>query len=132
LEGGENLIQIIDKAIEPQEVLNDLKANDSGSLVMHIGIVRPSSEGKKVSSIEYQIEKNRAERELHQIVEDIKGKWQIQDIALLRRIGKLVLGEIILVAAIAAPHRKEAFEACQYAIERLRGMTSVQKKEIYG
>jgi len=126
------LIQIIDKAIEPQEILNDLKANDSGSLVMHIGIVRPSSEGKKVSSVEYQIEKDGAERELHQIVGDIKSKWQIQDIALLRRMGKLRLGEIILVAAIAVPHRKKAFEACQYAIERLRGMTSVKKRENYG
>jgi molybdopterin synthase catalytic subunit len=46
-------------------------------------------------------------------------------------MGKLVLGEIILIAAIAAPHRKDAFEACQYAIERLRGMTSVQKRENY-
>jgi molybdopterin synthase catalytic subunit len=125
------LIQIIDRAIEPHEVLNDLKANDSGSLVMHIGIVRPSSEGKKVTSVEYQIEKEEAARELLQITGDIKSKWQIQDIALLRRMGKLVLGEIILIAAIAAPHRKDAFEACQYAIERLRGMTSVQKRENY-
>ena len=125
------MIQIIDRAIEPQEVLNDLKANDSGSLVMHIGIVRPSSEGKKVSLIQYQIDKDEAERQLHQITGDIKGKWQIQDIALLRRMGKLFLGEIILIAAIAAPHRKDAFEACQYAIERLRGMTSVQKRENY-
>lgn len=99
---------------------------------MHIGIVRPSSEGKKVSSIEYQMEKEGAECELRQIVVDIKGKWQIQDIALLRRMGKLALGEIILIAAVAAPHRKEAFEACQYAIERLRGMISVKKRENYG
>ena len=112
--------------------MNELNASDSGSLVTHIGIVRPSSEGKKVTSVEYQIEKDRAERELNQIVGDIKSKWQIQDAALLRRMGKLALGEIILIAVIAAPHRKDAFEACQYAVERLRGMTSVKKKEIYG
>jgi molybdopterin synthase catalytic subunit len=54
------LIQIIDRAIVPHVFFNDIKANDSGSLVMHIGIVRPSSEGKKVTSVEYQIEKEEA------------------------------------------------------------------------
>ena len=82
------MIHIIDRAIDPQEVLNDLKANDSGSLVMHIGIMRPSSEGKKVSSIEYKIDKGGAKRELNKIAGDIKGKWQVQDIALLRTVGE--------------------------------------------
>ena len=126
------MIQIIDKPIDPQVLLDDVKTNDSGSLVVHFGIVRPTSEGKKVSSIEYLIEEKVAKRELNQIAGDIKSKWQIQDIALLRRKGKLQLGDTILAAAIAAPHRKDAFEACQYAVERLRGMASVKKIESFG
>jgi molybdopterin synthase catalytic subunit len=54
----------------------------------------------------------------------------MQDIALCRRIGKLNLGDAILVAAVAAPHRREAFEACMEAVERMRNMVSVKKKEI--
>ncbi len=52
-------------------------------------------------------------------------------IQVVSRTGRLSLGEIILVAAVSAPHRKDAFEACQYAVEQLRGMSSVKKKEIY-
>jgi len=125
------MIQVINRAIAPQEVLDSLKSDASGSVVMHIGVVRPSSGGEKVTSIEYRVVEDEAERELSQITSAIRNKWEIQDIALCRRTGMLPLGEIILVAAVSAPHRKEAFEACQYAVERLRGMTSVKKREIY-
>jgi len=125
------MIQVINRVISPQEVLDSLKSDASGSVVMHIGVVRPSSGGEKTISVEYHVVEEEAERELSRIASDIRNKWEIQDIALYRRMGTLALGEIILVAAVSAPHRKEAFEACQYAIERLRGMTSVKKREIY-
>ena len=122
---------ITSKAILPQEVLNNLKSDVSGSIVTHIGVVRPSLEGDKLLSIEYRVNEAEAERELSRIAGDIKNKWKIQDIALCRRTGTLTLGEIILIAVVSAPHRREAFEACQYAVEQLRGMISVKKREIY-
>ncbi|MFW6102319.1 MAG: molybdenum cofactor biosynthesis protein MoaE [Chloroflexota bacterium] len=125
------MIQVINEVISPPKVLDSLKADISGSVVIHLGIVRPSSGEKQVLSIEYQVENVQAEQEMASIAGDIRGKWEIQDIALCRRTGKLGLGEIILAAAISAPHRKEAFEACQYAVERLRGMTSLKKREVY-
>ena len=125
------MINLTNEAILPQEVLDSLKSDVSGSVVLHLGIVRPSSQGRQVNSIEYRIEKEKAWQELSSIANDIKGKWEIQDIALCRRMGNLGLGEIILVAAVSAPPRKEAFEACQYAVERLRSMTSVTKSEVY-
>ena len=124
------MIQITDKPISPQHVVNSLKISLSGSVVMHIGVVRPLSEGSRLVSIEYEMDSIEAEQELSQIVTEIRATCEIQDIALCRRIGKLDLGEAILVAAIAAPHRKEAFEACEQAVERMRNMVSVKKKEI--
>jgi molybdopterin synthase catalytic subunit len=97
---------------------------------MHLGIVRPDSNGRRVVSIEYEADINAAERELSHIVNEILTKWKIQDIALCRRRGRLDLGGVILMVAIAAPHRKEAFEACEYAVECMRNMDSVKKKEI--
>ena len=124
------MIQVYDRAILPGEVLSSLKTDTSGSVVMHLGIVRPASEGKRLVSIEYQAEKSKAEQELSTIAGEIANKWEIQDVALCRRTGKLDLGDIILVAAVAAPHRKEAFEACRYAVERMRTMNSMKKGEI--
>lgn len=125
------MIQITNRAILPQEVLDALETDVSGSVVVHIGIVRPSSGGTQVSSILYQIDEKRATQELSEIAEDIRSRWHPQDVALVRRTGKLKLGETILVAGISAEHREEAFEACQFAVERLRKMDSVNKREIY-
>jgi len=125
------MIEVTKRAISTRKVVDSLKTDISGSVVVHLAILRPSSEGQKLVAIEYDMDRAIAEKELSQIEGEIRAKWEIQDVSLCRRAGKLSLGETILVAAVSAPHRKEAFEVCQYAVERLRGMTSVKKREIY-
>ena len=125
------MIQVTRQVISPQKVVDSLKTDVSGSVVVHLAILRPSAEGQKLVSIEYEMDKTAAEKELSQIEGEIRARWEVQDISLRRRAGKLTLGETILAAATAAPHRKEAFEACQYAVEQMRGMKSVKKREIY-
>ena len=124
------MVKVTEELVPPQLLLDSLKTDSSGSIVMHLGIVRPNSEGRRVISIEYGADTNAAERELLHITNEIRSKWKIQDIVLYRRTGKLNLGDVILIAAVAAPHRKEAFEACEYAVERMRSMQSIRKKEI--
>lgn len=124
------MVKVTEELVPPQLLLDSLKTDSSGSIVMHLGIVRPNSEGRRVISIEYGADTNAAERELLHITNEIRSKWKIQDIVLYRRTGKLNLGNVILIAAVAAPHRKEAFEACEYAVERMRSMQSIRKKEI--
>ncbi|MFW6102635.1 MAG: molybdenum cofactor biosynthesis protein MoaE [Chloroflexota bacterium] len=125
------MIQVTKETVLLQRVLDSLKTDTSGSVVTHTAIIRPSSEGKRVVSIEYQANKTEAEEELQQIASEIGTELEIQDISLYRRLGKLKVGDAILIAAVAAPHRKEAFQACAEAVERMRGMTSVSKREIY-
>jgi len=124
------MVKVTEALVSPQLLVDSLKTDSSGSVVTHLGIVRPDSNGRKVVSIEYEADINASERELSNIANEILTKWGIQDIALYRRVGKLKLGDVILVAAVGAPHRKEAFEACDYAVEWMRSMKSVRKKEI--
>src|SRR5512136_1872209 len=124
------MVKVTEALISAQQLLDGLKTDSSGSIVMHLGIVRPDSNGRKVVSIEYEADINASERELSNIANEILIKCKIQDIVLYRRVGKLNLGDVILVAAVGAPHRKEAFEACEYAVECIRSMKSVRKKEI--
>ena len=120
------MIKVTEALVSPQLLLEGLKSNSSGSIVTHLGIVRPDSQGRRVVSIEYEMDQRAAEKELSHIAKEIMTKWKIQDIALYRRTGRLNLGDVILMAAIAAPHRKEA---CEYAVECMRKMKSVKKKE---
>jgi molybdopterin synthase catalytic subunit len=124
------MVKVTEALVSPQLLLDGLKTDSSGSIVMHLGIVRPDSNGRKVVSIEYEADINASERELSNIANEIRAKWKIQDIAVCRRTGRLDLGDMILMVAIASPHRKEAFEACEYAVECMRNMKSVRKKEI--
>jgi molybdopterin synthase catalytic subunit len=124
------MVKVTEVLVSPQLLLDSLKTDSSGSVVTHLGIVRPNSNGRKVVSIEYEADINASERELSNIANEILTKWEIQDIALCRRIGRLDLGDLILMVAVASSHRKEAFEACEYAVECMRSMKSVRKKEI--
>ena len=124
------MVKVTETLVSPQLLFDSLKTDSSGSIVTHLGIVRPDSNGRKVVAIEYEADINASERELSNIADEILTKWGIQDIALYRRVGKLNLGDVILIAAVGAPHRKEAFEACNYAVECMRNMKSVRKKEI--
>jgi molybdopterin synthase catalytic subunit len=125
------MVKVTEVLVSPQLLLDSLKTDSSGSIVMHLGVVRPDSQGRRVVSIEYETDERVAEKDLSHIAKEIMTKWKIQDIALYRRIGRLNLGDLILVVVIAAPHRKEAFEACEYAVECMRNMKSVKKKEIF-
>lgn len=125
------MFRITDKPVSPQEASESLKTDISGSVVTHFAILRPSSEGPRLIAMEYEVSQKTAEEELSRIESELRSRWQIQDVGLWRRAGRLGMGEIILIAAVSAPHRREAFEACEYAVERLRGMISVKKREIY-
>ena len=123
------MVKVTEELVSPQLLIDSLRTDSSGSIVVHVGIVRPESGGRKVSCIEYEMEGNAAEKELLHIENETMTKFQIQDVALCRKTGRLNLGEVILMAVISAPHRKEAFEACEFAVKQMRNMTSVKKRE---
>ena len=125
------MIQISAEPVLPQEVLANLKTSNAGSVVIHVGVVRPFSDGKKVTSIEYQVDRQMAEKELSSLASAIQGKWEIEDLALCRRMGQLNFGEVILVAAVAAHRHKAAFQACQFAVEQMKNMSSITKREMF-
>ena len=125
------MIRITGEPLSPQDLLNLVKTEDSGSLVMHVAVVKPVSEGREVVGIEFKISKTDAERELSQLATRICTQWEVEDIALCRRAGPLNFGEVILIAAVSSARHKPAFEACQFAVEQMKKMKSVIKKEIF-
>jgi molybdopterin synthase catalytic subunit len=125
------MLQVTDQPISPEQVLASVKVSGSGSVVLHVGVVRPFSEGEKVTSIEYLMERKEAERELAAMASEIKTRWEIEDMALCRRAGRLNFGETILIVAVSASRHKAAFEACQGAVERMKRMRSVTKREVF-
>ena len=125
------MIEITKKPISPEFVVNKIKTDSSGCVVTYVGLIRNHSHDKQVLSVEYKDSKGTAENELQEIADKIRQKWQVNNLAICHRIGKLEVGDINLVVAIASAHRQEGFAACQYAIDQFKQKLPTQKKEIY-
>ena len=101
----------------------------AGAILIFAGVVRDNSQGKSVDHLEYEAYPAMAEESMRQIIEEIHARWAGVRAALAHRIGKLKIGEASLLIAVAAPHRPEAYTASRYAIERVKAIVPVWKKE---
>ena len=125
------MINISEKAISPDKVIAKAKRNSSGCVVTYVGLIREISFGKTVLSVEYIDAMSDAKTKLSEIADEAKQKWNVDNIAISRRIGKLNVGDINLVVAVAAAHRSEGFDACQYIIDQFKQRLPTNKIETY-
>jgi len=125
------MIEITEKLISPEQIINKAGNEGCGCVVTYVGLIRGHSQGKTVLSVEYQDTTGNAESVLQEIAGEARHRWQIENIAISHRIGKLWVGEINLVVAVASAHRDEGFAACQYAIDQFKLRLPTKKTETY-
>jgi molybdopterin synthase catalytic subunit len=125
------MIKITDKPISPETVINQARTSGSGCVVTYVGLIRDNSHGKPVLSVEYMNSDGKAEDGLRQIAAEIKKKFPVNAVAICHRVGKLKVGDINFVVAIAAAHRGEGFAASQYAVDRFKESLPTVKTETY-
>ncbi|MEA5497613.1 molybdenum cofactor biosynthesis protein MoaE [Limnoraphis robusta] len=115
-------------SVEEIYALVDQPAN--GAIVLMSGMVRNNTADQPVDALEYQAYQPMAIRVFEQIAREIRQKWSdVTGVAIHHRIGRLQVGEISVLVAVGSPHRREAFEACQYAIDTLKHNAPIWKKE---
>jgi molybdopterin synthase catalytic subunit len=125
------MIEVTKKAISLEAVIARVKSDGSGCVVAYVGLIRDHSHGKPVLSVEYQDSKGKAEMILQEVASEARRNWQVENIAISHRTGKLVVGEINLVVAVASAHRREGFDACQYIINQFKERLPTKKTETY-
>jgi molybdopterin synthase catalytic subunit len=115
-------------SVEEVYAIADDQAN--GAIVLMSGMVRNQTDGKAVMSLEYQAYEPMALRVFYQIAADIRSSWSdVSRVVIYHRVGHLKIGEISVLVAVGCPHRREAFEACRYAIDTLKHQAPIWKKE---
>ena len=127
----QTLIQITDLPIEPEAVINLVKTESSGAINVFIGTVRNSTQNREVVKLEFEAYESMAIKELHKIANQVKARWPVNEIAIYHRVGELAIGDIPVVIAVSTPHRKQGFEACEFAIDILKLAVPIWKKEIF-
>ncbi len=124
-------IQITDNALSVEEALAAVKADSAGAINLFIGTVRSKSKSKQVVRLEYESYDKMVLGEIEKIVQTVKQKWPVEKIVVHHRKGTLQVGEIAVIIAVATPHRKDSFEACQYTIDTLKKTVPIWKKEVF-
>lgn len=114
-----------------EEVVEKVRSDSCGAIATFIGTVRNASMGKKVVYLEYDAYEEMAVKKMSAIGQEVKEKWDVDKMAITHRIGKLDIGEMSVVIAISSPHRKDALEACQYTIDRIKQIVPIWKKEVW-
>ncbi len=109
----------------------EVASHEAGAIATFTGTVRRHSRGRDVESLEYEAYAEMAEDVLAEIAAELRGRYDLTDIAIHHRVGRLELGEASVVVAVSAPHRADALAACRDAIDALKDRVPVWKKEIY-
>jgi molybdopterin synthase catalytic subunit len=124
-------IKISDKTLDPKWAEDFIADDAAGGSVVFIGTVRNQTKGKKVMKLAFESYEPMAVKEMHKIAKAAAEKWDALKIAIHHRVGVLVVGEIPVVIAVSTPHRKAAFEACEYCIDTLKETVPIWKKEFF-
>lgn len=124
-------IQILESPLDPQACVDFVTNEAAGGITTFIGTVRNQTKGKNVIQLDFEAYRPMAISEMRKIAKQAAEKWPVQKIAIHHRIGVLQVKEIAVVIAVATPHRKAAFEACQYAIDTLKETVPIWKKEFF-
>jgi len=125
------MIQLTDKPISTDAVLEAVRSPAAGAVVLFLGTVREMTEGRRTESLEYECYEEMARKELAELETEARGRWPLVKAAVVHRLGHLPLGEISVAIAVSSPHRRAAFEAGQWLIDRIKEVVPIWKKENY-
>ena len=103
----------------------------AGAVSVFLGVVRNNNLGRDVAYLEYDAYPEMASKVMRRIAEEIRERWEVCEIAMQHRTGRLEIGETSVAVAVSAPHRAQSIEACQYGIDRLKAIVPVWKKEVW-
>lgn len=125
------MLEITDQPISLEPLVSAVKRSSSGAVATFLGVVREQTRGRQVRYLEYEAYREMAILKMREIADEIRRKWEVDEIAMAHRVGRLQIGDASVAIAISAPHRREALAACVYAIDRLKEVVPIWKKEIW-
>ena len=125
------MILLTRKPLDSEAITTTVHGDANGGVVTFLGTTRNETDARRVLYLEYEAYEDMAEKMLARIAQEIRERWGITDVSIAHRFGRLEIGEVSLVVAVASPHRAEAFAACQYVVDRIKQDVPIWKKEVF-
>ncbi|WP_187373149.1 molybdenum cofactor biosynthesis protein MoaE [Bacillus rubiinfantis] len=123
------LYEISKEPIDIQTVIDKVVQREAGAITTFIGTVRELTHGKRTLYLVYEAYEAMALKKLAQIGAEIEERWRGAKVAISHRVGRLDITDVAVVIAVSTPHRADAYEANRYAIERIKEIVPIWKKE---
>jgi molybdopterin synthase catalytic subunit len=123
--------RLSEEPLDPAEVLAEVRSDEAGAHATFVGTTRISSRGRTVHYLEYEAYGGMAEKVMAELADELKTRYDLCEVAILHRIGRVEIGGISVAIAVSAPHRADALAACKDAIDRLKEIVPLWKKEVY-
>jgi molybdopterin synthase catalytic subunit len=123
--------RVTEEPLSLEAVAAEVADDRAGAVATFMGTVRRQSRGREVTLLEYEAYAEMAEDVMSDLARDLKSRYELCEVAIHHRVGRLEVGEASVVIAVSAPHRQDALAACQDAIDRLKETVPLWKKEVY-
>ena len=127
--GGAFLLS--EETLSLDRVVDEVRTEDAGAIATFTGTTRIQSRGRTVTHLDYEAYEGMAEQVMAEIADGLRARYELCDIAIHHRIGRVGIGETSVVIAVSAPHRRDALAACKDAIDELKERVPLWKKEVY-
>lgn len=123
------MIRLTRNVIDYHALTEEVRRNHCGAVVTFLGTVRDLTGERETVALDYEAYPGMAEKKMAEIEAETRERWAVGGIVLEHRLGHLEVGDISVAVAVSCPHRGDAFEACRYAIDRLKELVPIWKKE---
>ena len=123
--------RLSDEPLSLEAVVDEVASDHAGAIATFVGTTRAFSRGRPVRHLEYEAFEGMAEQEMARIAAELRERYELNDVAIHHRVGRVDIGERSVVIAVSAPHRGDALAACKDAIDTLKQTVPLWKKEVY-
>ena len=128
---GLRFASIVREAVDTSTVLEKIKRGEDGAAVVFEGVVRNQTRGRKTLYLDYEAYEEMALQQMERLAEQALKDFQIRDVALAHRLGRLEIGETSVLVVVASAHRAAGFDACRWLIDTLKRTVPIWKKEYF-
>jgi molybdopterin synthase catalytic subunit len=122
---------IVRARIDTPDIVATLKRGEDGASVVFEGVVRNQTRGRRTLYLDYEAYEDMALQQLESLASEALKKFQIRDVAIVHRLGRLEIGETSVLIVVASAHRGPAFDACRWIIDTLKTTVPIWKKEYF-
>lgn len=123
------MVELTTEPIDYASLTELVRRPGCGGVVVFLGTVRDLTGDEVTASLDYEAYPEMATKKLAEVEEETRARWPVGDVAIVHRLGHLEVSEISVAVAVSCPHRAQAFEACRYAIDRLKQIVPIWKKD---